>query len=293
MPEGYDAARPAPLLVLMHPWNGSAWTYAAYHELLDEADARGVALLMPSGLGNSLYTAPAEDEAMRAIDAAMAKLAIDPARVSIAGASMGGAGATTIGFHHPDRFASITSFFGDSRYDLATYVKAILPTEADAHRVNAADVAENARNLPVWLIHGADDHVSPVAQSEILAKALVARGFPVRFDRAPGLGHAGALVAMYARDVVDRASDARAPAHPRRVSYRSVRAEDTGAYGVTMTRGHAGDAFIDVEGLADGSVRVHAADNVGAIALAPGALGVQKGATVSFDAGVGRVDVSW
>jgi pimeloyl-ACP methyl ester carboxylesterase len=293
LPEGYDAAKPAPLLVLVHPWNGSIWTYAAYQELLSEAEKRGVVLLMPSGLGNSLYAAPAEDEVMRAIGAAMAALAIDPARVSIAGASMGGAGATTIGLHHPDRFASVTSFFGDSRYDLATYVKAILPTEADAHRVNAADVADNARNLPVWLIHGEDDHVSPVVQSEILARALGDRGFTVRFDRAPAMGHAGALVAMYARDVVDRASDARAPDRPRRVSYRSVRREDTGAYGVTLTPAHGGDAYVDVEGLADGSVRVHAADNVRAIALGPGALGVKSGAAVSFDAGVNAVEVSW
>ena len=69
---------------------------------------------------------------MRAISALRSRVAINPARVSIAGASMGGAGATTIGFHRPDRFASITSFFGDSRYDLATYVRPILHDAAGA-----------------------------------------------------------------------------------------------------------------------------------------------------------------
>ncbi len=292
VPAGLEAGRAAPLLVLLHPWNGTPWTYAAYAELLEEATARGVVLLMPSGLGNSLYTAAAEDEAMRAIDAVAKVLGIDAGRLSIAGASMGGAGATTIGFHHPDRFASVTSFFGDSRYDLGTYVKAILRTEADAHLVNALDVVENARNLPVWLIHGEDDHVSPIAQSEMLARALGPRGFAVRFDRAPGMGHAGALVARYARELVDRASEVRRVEHPARVSYRSVRAGDTAAYGVTVTRARAGDAFVDVEGSV-GGVRVHAAQNVSAIALAPGALGVSAGAAVSFDEGVPPVKVSW
>ena len=52
-----------------HPWNGSPWTYAAYKELIEEAGKKDVVLLMPSGLGNSLYVADAEDEVMRAIDA--------------------------------------------------------------------------------------------------------------------------------------------------------------------------------------------------------------------------------
>src|SRR6202142_3858081 len=106
---------------------------------------------------------------MVALDQLGRGLAVHPRAVSIAGASMGGAGATTIGFHRPDRFASITSFFGDSKYDLATYVRPILRDEAGAHAVNAADVADNARNVPVWLVHGEDDRVSPIAQSEILA----------------------------------------------------------------------------------------------------------------------------
>ncbi len=224
LPPGYDARAPGALLVLPHPWNGSIWTYAAYAELLDEAAKRDVVLLFPSGLGNSLYTAPAEDEVLRAIDALKTRVAVDPSRVSIAGASMGGAGATTIGLHSPDRFASVTSFFGDSKYDLATYVKAILRDEAAAHRVNALDVVDNARSVPVWLVHGEDDRVSPIVQSEILARALEQRGFAVRFDRVPGMGHAGALVARFAREVVARASEARAPENPPRVTYRSVRA---------------------------------------------------------------------
>ena len=292
LPAGHDSARPCALLVLLHPWNGSIWTYAAYNELLDEAAKRDVVLLFPSGLGNSLYIGSAEDEVLRALDAVRSVVAVDGSRVSLAGASMGGAGATTIGFHVPDRFASITSFFGDSKYDLGTYVKAILRDEADAHKVNALDVVENARNVPVWLIHGEDDRVSPIAQSEMLARALTTRAFAVRFDRVPGMGHAGALVARFARELVARASEARAPTYPPRVSYRSVRPGDHGAYGVTIERAHAGDAFVDVEGVG-ADVRVHAAENVRAIALAPGALGVAPGTHVAFDPGAGPVPVSW
>src|SRR5262249_7660266 len=144
---------------------------------------------MPSGLGNSLYIAKAEDEVMRAIDAVAKVVAIDARAVSIWGASMGGAGATTIGFHRPHRFASITSYFGDSKYDVSTYVRSILPDDVTARSVNALDVVENVRHVPVWLIHGEDDHISAIVQSEMLDRALRAKGFRVRFDRVPRVGH--------------------------------------------------------------------------------------------------------
>jgi pimeloyl-ACP methyl ester carboxylesterase len=296
VPPGHDASKPAPLLVGVHPWNGSMWTYAAYAQLLGEARARDVVLLMPSGLGNSLYTADAEDEVMRAIDALSSAIAIDPRAVSIWGASMGGAGATTIGFHHPDRFASVTSFFGDSKYDLSTYVRAILPDEAAAHLVNALDVVDNARHLPVWLIHGEEDRTSPPRQSEILAQAMRDRGFSVRFDRVAGFGHSGALVARFVAEVVAVAASARAATSPARVTYRGVRPWDTQAYGVRIVRASArGDAFVDIEGRDDG-VHVRATEGVRALVLAPGALGASaKTPPRIFDDTPGRtaLDVRW
>jgi enterochelin esterase-like enzyme len=292
VPPGHDARAPAPLQVGLHTWNGSIWTYAAYASLLAEARARDVVLLLPSGLGNSLYTADAEDEVLRAIAAVSERLAIDPRAVSLWGASMGGAGATTIGFHRPDRFASVTSFFGDSKYDRRTYVRAILRTEDAAHQVNALDVIENARHVPVWLVHGEDDRTSPVAQSQSLADALRARQFDVRFDRVPGIGHSGALVTRFLAELVDRAHDARVPRSVTRVSFRSVRPEYDGAYGVRVLRASTrGDAVIDVEAR-DAAIHVLRAEGVRAIVLAPGALGLatERPPAVIDDAG-SQIDV--
>jgi pimeloyl-ACP methyl ester carboxylesterase len=296
VPPGHDTRAAGALLVGLHPWNGSPWTYAAYDGLLREARARDVVILMPSGLGNSLYKADAEDEVLRAIAALSEVVAIDPSAVSIWGASMGGAGATTIAFHHPDLFASVTSFFGDSDYDTSTYVRSLLPDRAAAHLVNALDVVDNARYLPVWLVHGEDDRTSPIRQSEVLATALRDRGFRVRFDRVPNVGHSGALVAGRVADVVDAAASARRPAVQPRVTYRSVRESDTGAYGVDIVRARArGDAVVDVE-RRDGAVHVLRAQGVASIVLSPGALGTAPDLPppiVVDDREAGSIEVRW
>lgn len=295
VPGGHDRSRPAPVLVGTHPWNGGPWTYAAYSELIDEAGAKDVVLLMPSGLGNSLYVAAAEDEVMRAIDALGGELAIDRQRVSIWGASMGGAGATTIAFHRPDRFAFVASWFGDSRYDLTTYVQGILGSEAGARRVNALDVLENGRWLPVFLVHGEDDRTSPMKQSTMLFDAMRKAGFTVELHRAPHMGHEGPLVVKHIREVVDRAAVAVAPARPSRVSFRSVRAVDTGAYGVGIVR-RAGtekdsEAFVDLERRGE-EIVVHSASGVREIILANGALGAKPSDRVRLPDGA-AVTVGW
>jgi acetyl esterase/lipase len=233
---------------------------------------------------------------MSAIEAFSKAVSIDPRRISLWGASMGGAGATTIGFHHPDRFASITSFFGDSKYNIKTYVRAILGGEAGAHRVNALDVADNARNVPVWLIHGESDTVSPLAQSEMLASALRKQGSPVRFDRVPGFGHSGMLVTKFIAAVVDRAAEATLVVAPRRVSFIKVGPYDGSAYGIRFTRdGAAGDAAIDVE-LEEGNVHVLRARGVQAIVLPRGAFGLAPNLTapvVIDDPKARGIDVHW
>ena len=293
VPAAHDVTKPGPLLVGVHPWNGTMWTYAAYTELLAAAEQYDVPLLLPSGLGNSLYTADAESEVLRAMDAAEAVLLVDRQRVSIWGASMGGQGAMTIGLHHPDAFIVVGSFFGDARFDLSTYIRSILPTPDAAHRVNPLDAIDNARHQATWLIHGDADATSNVRESDQLNQALVARGYAVHYDRVPGRGHEGRLVAERVASLVERAHILTAPRRPSRVTFRSVRAEDVQAYGVRVVRTAPGDAFVDVEAV-NGTLVLRAATNVRELVLAEGALGLPGKPALSLDAkSWGAVTARW
>lgn len=200
VPRDHDRKKPGALLVGLHPWNGSPWTYVAYKELLDEAEKKDVVLLMTNGLGNSLYQPPAEAEVLREIEAAKKMVAVDPLRLSIWGASMGGGGATTIAFHHPEMFAYCASYFGDSKF----------PDKIPgARELSALTYLDKAKHLPVRLIHGEDDRISPLEQSVLLYDAMKARGYDVKFDRVPNAGHEGPLVVRFIRSVVDEAATRR------------------------------------------------------------------------------------
>jgi acetyl esterase/lipase len=297
VPKGYTADKPAPVLVGLHPWNGNPWTYAAYQELAAEADARGVVLLFPSGLGNTLYTAPSEDEVMRALAALQETMRVDETRISIFGASMGGQGATTVGWHRPSTFASVTSLFGDAKFDLSTNVRNLLPTEEDARRINPIDVVDNARHLPTWLIHGEDDRTAPIVQSEMLEQALKQRKYAVTFDREPGHGHDGILIIKHAKKMLEIAATAIRPTAPARVTFRSVREEDREAYGITLVRTKPGPAFFDIELKVDpetkkGTAHVFASDNVSELRI--DREGVLEGsAEATFEPGVPALRVTY
>jgi hypothetical protein len=156
-------------------------------------------------------------------------------------------------------------------------VRGVLGGEEGARKVNALDVLENARHLPVLLVHGEDDRSSPVKQSTMLDAAMRRAGFTVELRRIPGRGHEGPLVVEHIRDAVDRAAEASAPRRPSRVSFRSVRPEDVSAYGVKIER--AGDAFVDVE-RTDQGIIVHAAEGVRSIVLEADALGASPGTPI-------------
>jgi len=262
VPEGLDPARPAPLLVALHPWGVGPWAYVGT-AVVPAAARAGFVVLAPDGLGNSLWVGEAETEALAAIDALAAATPIDPDRIFLFGASMGGAGATTIGLRHPDRFAGVASFFGDSQYEVGGYTSAILPDQATADAASCGRFVENARSLPVFLVHGRQDATTPVVQTTALAARLAGLGFVhesiVRDDR----GHEQRLVDEETPRLLTFLGAHRRTRAPARVSLRASDAAVRTAYWLSIEPRREGWSFADVEvDRPANAVRVLAAENV-------------------------------
>jgi poly(3-hydroxybutyrate) depolymerase len=289
VPEGLDPARPAPLLVALHPWGVGQWAYVGA-SVVEAAARAGIVVLAPDGLGNSLWVGDAEREALAAIDALSAAMPIDPERVFLFGASMGGAGATTIGLRRPDRFAGLVSFFGDSQYEVGTYTSSILPDQAAVDAASCLRFVENARNVPILLVHGRQDATTNVVQTTGLATRLTELGFDheavVRDDR----GHEQRLVDEEAARVIAFVQAHRRARSPERVSLRSSDASTRTAYWLTLEPRREGWAFADVQvDRRTNAIRVSATDNVRRVVVRARAAGLDPTRTIDAPPNV-RVD---
>lgn len=106
------------------------------------------------------------------------RLRIDPERIYVTGLSMGGYGTWALACHQPERFAAIVPICGGGNPVAATRIV----------------------HLPIWAVHGDQDEVVPLHQSQIMVERLLAAGAErVRFDVLEGCGH-DAWSDLYAGD---------------------------------------------------------------------------------------------
>lgn len=138
--------------------------------------------------------------ALATLDDCLARLPIDPDRVVLTGHSMGGHGVWHVGLAHADRFAALAPSAGWASF--ATYVPFTLrrdATEGDAplralwERVIAPDNVlaqmSQARGMPIFVLHGADDDNVPVFHGRMLSARAREAGAKVVYREVPGMGH--------------------------------------------------------------------------------------------------------
>jgi predicted esterase len=147
-------------------------------------------VIAPHAHGNAMYRQLGEEEVMDAIAWARARWpSIDPDRIYLTGFSMGGIGAASIPFHHPDVFAASQPLCGYHSYfvrrDVVGRPKRPWEQFLLEDRSNVSWVDNGAR-LPLWIIHGTHD--LPEENSGVLIDAYEKKGFSIKHDH-PDLGH--------------------------------------------------------------------------------------------------------
>ncbi len=179
-------------------------------------------VVAPEGFGNSGYKAFGERDVEEVIGRVMERYRIDPDRVYITGASMGGTGAASIPLHFPDRFAafaplcgyhSLAEYASLRRVDLQPWEKFLAGFRSNARW------ARNGRHLPLYVVHGTRDGLR---HSKSLVEAFRVRGFRFIFE-TPTAGHNVWDQTYAGRRIFDHFAKYRRVAHPRKVTIRTSR----------------------------------------------------------------------
>jgi len=215
LPPG-SSGKNLPLVVLPHGGPNFRDRYE-FDWLVQFLATRGYAVLQPQFRGSTGYGAAfqhagdrqwgrlMQDDITDGVKALLQKGIADPHRICIVGASYGGYAALAGAAFTPDLYACAVSIGGISDLPaLLAYVDTQIGDESDtAHywKLNIGSPrdpeviaksparAAAAVKAAVLLIHGADDTVIPIAQSEMMARALQAAGRQPVFVKLPKEDH--------------------------------------------------------------------------------------------------------
>lgn len=166
IPEYYTSDRAWPLILAMHGGSGNdedfLWTWLKY------AKSRGYLLISAKSFGATWYPWDAPSVLLM-LDAMQVRYRVDASRILLTGLSDGGSFGYDVGFAFPDRFSALAVVAGILRPQQLT---------------------EQAKQLPVYIAHGAQDQLLPVQYIRLVANKLREGGQPVTYHELPNFGHA-------------------------------------------------------------------------------------------------------
>jgi dipeptidyl aminopeptidase/acylaminoacyl peptidase len=198
-----DDPEPKPLVLEVSPGalNDLPGAVALCEEIagIARAAGRSCIVLRPTGRGpGSVYQNYGEVDVLEAIEAVAKRYPIDRDRISITGASMGGAATWYLASHYPDLFAAAAPFCGYCDYRLWEKPGGLTFQmreweEPSWQSRSAAFLAENLARTPVWIIHGEWDRAVgggvSVEHSRQMDRLLAGLGSPHTYTELPGVGH--------------------------------------------------------------------------------------------------------
>ncbi len=186
-----DAEVRYPLVVVLHGYNSTP--QRALRAFLDQKGTLRPRVngfvLAPAAHGNSFYRGAGEASVLSALDFTLAQFPVDPDRVAITGASMGGTGAAEIALHHVDRFSAAAPLCGYHSYFVRrdTQGQPLLPWErALMHRFSTTSWADSGLHLPLYVAQGTKD--LPLSNSQVLVERYKKLGYSLK-EEWPELGH--------------------------------------------------------------------------------------------------------
>ena len=206
-------------LIMMPHGGPSSYDSADFDWMAQFVASRGYVVLQPnfrgsSGFGKEFedagrgeWAGKMQDDLIDGIDALAQIGAIDKTQVCIVGASFGGYAALAGAAFHPDAYrcsaaiAPVTdleamlsgerSRYGRDHWVISYWERVMTDGDARRQRLKEASPinAVDRVRAPALLVHGEDDTVVPISQSDQMERALKRAGKPVEFVRLKGEDH--------------------------------------------------------------------------------------------------------
>ncbi len=202
LPKRYDPAGKYPLLIQLHgigpkqlAGRRHLWKGMGVLEWIDVHTP--VIIAHCYGRGNTFYQGMGEVDVLETVDEIRRLFPVDPERIFLMGHSMGGAGAYTVGLHHPDGFGSITPIDPAMGSRITPQDDAEMPAWMTPQvAINSfGRLYPNARNVNVFFKNaGAGIGGSSTEYSD----GIVAQGGFSTTESFPGLPHHFAPILSYA-----------------------------------------------------------------------------------------------
>ncbi len=285
VPPDVDPDEPVALTLLLHSLGCNYNEYGVFMPGLVEgiAEATGGIVLTPEARGpGRWYRKQGEVDVFEAWRDLERRFSVDRDRVTVAGYSMGGFGATVLSAKYPDLFArSFAAVSPPSEDPVESATMGLVRSPAkltrdlfggpgggeyltlfSGHPENAAAIADNLRHVPALLWNGGVDPLVPVTGPLGYARELRKLGYRHQLDVFPAATH----ILPAIRDEWDRApaflAGGTVTRHPARVTYRRVPEFDEPELGLAhdeaywlsaiSVREGADEGLVDAVSLADG-----------------------------------------
>jgi predicted esterase len=157
VPPAYEPSRPYPLILCLH---GAGFDGDTYLDRWQPRLGEDYLLACPTMEEAEWWTRQGEALVLAVLSEVSHTYHVDPDRIFLTGMSNGGIGTYLIGLNHADRFAALIPMAG-------AFPTALFP------------LLDNAKNTPLYIIHGSKDQVMPVQYSRDVAAYLKRNGYPV------------------------------------------------------------------------------------------------------------------
>ena len=170
LPKNYDPTRRWPLLMYLHGGMGRGddvekMGWYPVVKMCYSNDSLPFIVLSPQCPAGETWT---DHELLNTLlDEIVSEYAVDTTRIYLAGYSMGGQGVWFLAYMHPERFAAIAPMSG----------------------VGNKFWASRLKNIPIWVFHGGEDRLIPVAEAHEMIEAIRAEGGNIRYSIVPQRGH--------------------------------------------------------------------------------------------------------